>query len=160
MADFVINWDDEIKFERALSRISTMPQKISKKAGGQAANAVRRSIRSEIPVGKTGQLRRGIIRVGERSRYKGKKIYDLMFDPDKNAIFQKPIPAKEKSAAKKHAYYPASIEYGFLTRSKGKGLRYVEGRHFMRDSTDEAAPAARQAVIRTATQELNKEWVK
>ena len=74
MADFVINWDDEIKFERALSRISTMPQKISKKAGGQAANAVRRSIRSEIPVGKTGQLRRGIVRVGERSRSKGQKI--------------------------------------------------------------------------------------
>ena len=24
MADFVINWDDEIKFERALSRISTV----------------------------------------------------------------------------------------------------------------------------------------
>lgn len=162
MADFVINWDDEIKFERALSRVSTVPQKISKKAGGQAANVVRRSIRSEIPVGKTGQLRRGIIRVGERSRYKGKKIYDLMFDPDKNKIFQKPIPAKDESPTPtgKHAYYPASMEYGFLTRSKGKGLRYVEGRHFMRDATDESAPAARQAAINTATRELNKEWVK
>lgn len=160
MADFVINWDDEIKFERALSRISNMPQKISRKAGGQAANAVRRAIRRETPVGKTGQLRRGIVRTGERNSLRGKKVYDLMFDPDKNAIFQKPIPAKEKSAAKKHAYYPASIEYGFLTRSKGKGLRYVEGRHFMRDATDEAAPAARQAAINTVTQELNKEWVK
>lgn len=161
MADFVINWDDEIKFERALSRISTMPQKISKKAGGQAANAVRRSIRSEIPVGKTGQLRRGIIRVGERSRYKGKKIYDLMFDPDKNGIFQKDIKHPGEAGGKRgHAYYPASMEYGFLTRSKGKGLKYVEGRHFMRDATDEAAPAARQAAINTATRELNKEWVK
>lgn len=34
------------------------------------------------------------------------------------------------------------------------------GYHFMRDATDEAAPAARQAAINTATQELNKEWVK
>lgn len=74
MADFVINWDDEIKFERALSRISTMPQKISKKAGGQAANAVRRSIRSEIPVGKTGQLRRGIIRVVNEVAIRAKRF--------------------------------------------------------------------------------------
>ena len=161
MADFVINWDDEIKFERALSRVAKVPQKIATRSAGKGATVVRKAVRNSAPVGDTGQLKRGIVRVGERSSVRGKKVYDLMFDPKKNDIFQKPIKNPGEAGGKsEHAYYPASMEYGFLTRSKGKGYSYVPGYHFMRDATDEAAPAARQAVIRTATQELNKEWVK
>ena len=161
MADFVIDWADELKFERALSRIGKVPQKVATKAAGKGATVVRKAVRDNAPVGDTGQLKRGIVRTGERSTVRGKKVYDLMFDPKKNDIFQKPIKTPGEFGGKnKKAYYPASMEYGFLTRSKGGGLSYVPGYHFMRDATDEAAPAARRAVIQTATQELNKEWLK
>lgn len=160
MADFMIDWKDEYKFERVLSRVAKMPQKVAVKAAGKGATVVRKAVRSSAPVGDTGQLKRGIVRVGERGK-PGKKVYDIMFDPKKNDIFQKPIKNPGEFGGKnKKAYYPASMEYGFLTRSKGGGYAYVPGYHFMRNSTDEAAPAARRAVIQTATQELNKEWLK
>lgn len=160
MADFMIDWKDEYKFERVLSRVAKMPQKVAVKAAGKGATVVRKAVRSSAPVGDTGQLKRGIVRVGERSK-PGKKVYDIMFDPKKNDIFQKPIKNPGEFGGKnKKAYYPASMEYGFLTRSKGGGYAYVPGYHFMRNSTDEAGPAARRAVIQTATQELNKEWLK
>ena len=125
---------------------------------------MRREVRSRIPVGETGELKRGIKRKGERSRIKGKKVYDLMFDPAKNSIFQKPVkhPGEAGSTSTKggHAYYPASMQYGFLTRSKGGGYSYVPGYQFMDKGTEAAAAPASQAVIDTAVKELQNEWLK
>lgn len=146
------------RFYAALSRVEKVPQRAVTKAAGKGMTVVRRAVRSGVPVD-TGALKRGIIRKGERSRTKGKKVYDLMFDPGMNDTFQKPIKQPGAAGGKSsHGYYPASMEYGFLTRSKGDGLSYVPGYHFMRDAAQEAAFPATQTIIKTFTAELEKEW--
>lgn len=149
-------------FVGVLGSMEQVPQKCVTKAAGKGANVVRKSIRAVAPVD-TGALKRGIIREGERSRKKGKKVYKLMFDPGKNDVFQKPI--KNPGAAggneeEDHAYYPASMEFGFLTRSKGGGMSYVEGRHFMRDGAESSSSAAKQEMVRVLNEEIDKEWAK
>ena len=90
--------------------------------------------------------------------------YDLTFDKGMNDVLQKPVKnpgeAGSKSTLHGHAYYPASMEYGFLTRSKGGGLSYVPGYEFMRTGTEAAGPEARQVIIDTAAKELINEWTK
>lgn len=161
--------DADLKLYRALqitlSGMGKIPQKTVIKAAGKGANVVRRSIRRKAPVD-TGELKNGLIRDGERSRFRGKKVYELMFDPTKNEIFQKPIPAPdakhpgERKSKWEHAYYPASMEYGFLTRSKGGGYSYVPGYHFMRDATEGSYTAAKKAMVDHFCVEIEKEWRK
>lgn len=154
---------DMAKLETALKRTGTIPQKAVTKAAGKGRTMIRRAVRSAAPVW-TGMLQRGIISVGERSRYRGKKVYDITFDSNMNDVFQRPVkrPGAAGSTSTKggHAYYPASMEYGFLTRSKGGGYSYFPGYHFMRDAAEENAPAARHVMIETVTQEIEKEWEK
>lgn len=158
--NLVIDWSEELRLNGMLQRIEKVPQKVVNKSAGKGATAVRKAIRPKIPV-RTGALKKGIKRDGERSRYKGKKVYDLMFDPAMNDIFQKPIKNPgEFGGQRDHAYYPASMEYGFLTRSKGGGLSYVPGYHFMREGTEESSSEARRAIVHTMTTELEKEWMK
>lgn len=159
--NMTFDWTETLRLDGMLQRIEKLPQKVVTKSAGKGANVARRVIRSNAPVGETGQLKRGIIRSGERSRVKGKKVYDLMFDPAKNDIFQKPIKNPGEAGGKNaYAYYPASMEYGFLTRSKGGGYSYIPGYHFMRKGTEESAPAVQREVIHTMTTELEKEWIK
>lgn len=155
------DWSETLRLNGALQRIDKLPQKVVTKAAGKGATAARKVIRAKVPVGDTGQLKRGIIRGGERSKVKGKKVYDLMFDPAKNDIFQKPIKNPGEAGGKSdHGYYPASMEFGFLTRSKGGGLSYVPGYHFMREGMEESAPAVEEEVVHTMVTELEKELIK
>ena len=154
------------------------------RAAGKGANVVRNAVRAAAPVykGKVGKkrpelvpgaLKRGITRDGERSKIKGKKVYKIVFDSKKNKEFQREIKQPHKAGGKNgHAYYPASIEYGFLTRANeggglkfvkrvtGTGLKYVEGTHFMRDAAEASSQAAKKTMIDTLMAELEKEWTK
>jgi len=84
-------------------------------------------------------------------------------------------PIKNPGAAggkNKKAYYPASVEHGFLTRANeggglkfvrcktGLGLKRVEGKHFMRDSAEAARPEFEKVVIEKLSARLDKEWKK
>lgn len=155
------NWNAEAaKLAKTFRQIEKVPQKAVTKAAGKGANVVRKAVRSGVPVD-TGALKRGIIRKGERSRVKGKKVYDLMFDPSMNDVFQKPIKHPGEAGGKSSkGYYPASMEYGFLTRSKGGGYSYVPGYHFMRDAAEASSSAAKKVMIQTLNDEIDKEWSK
>lgn len=152
--------EDLPKVYVALNRVERVPQRAVTRAAGKGMTVVRRAVRGTVPVA-TGDLKRGIIRKGERSRVKGKKVYDLMFDPGMNDVFQKPIKNPGEAGGKSpKAYYPASMEYGFLTRSKGGGLSYVPGYHFMREGAEASSFTAKQTMINAFTSELEKEWTK
>lgn len=145
---------------KSLKKMERIPQKAVTKAAGKGANVVRREIKGNVPE-RTGALKRGIVRSGERSRYKGKKVYAIMFDPGMNEIFQKPIQDPGAYGGKSdHGYYPASMEYGFLTRSEGGGLSYFPGFHFMRDAAEASSPAAKTEMIKVLNEEIDKEWAK
>ena len=163
---FSLSFDtrDVEKLVRTLDRMEKSPQKAVTKAASKGMTVIRRSVRGLVPVGETGNLKRSLVRKAERSRKKGKKAYDLSFDKGMNDVLQKPVKnpgeAGSKSTLHGHAYYPASMEYGFLTRSKGGGLSYVPGYEFMRTGTEAAGPEARQVIIDTAAKELINEWTK
>lgn len=93
-----------------------------------------------------GALRRGIVASNRRERAPaGRIIWDVWMDPRMNDIFQRPLPNG------KHAYYPASMEYGFRLRN---GQRAV-GHYFMRFSARVYYPrfsADMEAVIRNYMQ--------
>lgn len=149
----------------ALDRVEKIPQKIVTKAASKGAKIAGDAVKAAAPVGKTGQLRKGFKRYAEKG-YQGKKVYQYAIDENKNDIFQKEIPAPEtKHPGRRrtnwdHAYYPASIEYGFLTRSTGGGMSYVPGKHFARDAAEAVRPQVQSTIIRYMTQELEKEWQK
>lgn len=161
--DCFVRFKADLKLKAMLQRTEKVPQRTVTKAAGKGLTVVRRHVRGKVPVD-TGELKRGLIRKSERSRTKGKKVYELTFDPKKNDIFQKPVKnpgeAGSKSTKGGHAYYPASQEYGFLTRSKGGGLSYVPGYHFLRQGAEESRIEVSKVIVDTTIKELEKEWTK
>ena len=162
--DLTFDFHEVDALARSFERLGKSPQRAVTKAAGKGLTIARRKIRQKVPVGETGNLRRGLYRKGEKAKVTGKKVYDLGFDPSMNAIFQKPVKnpgaAGSKNTRNGHAYYPASQEYGFLTRSKGGGLSYVPGYEFMKKGAEEARPDVEKTMIDTAMKELEKEWMK
>ena len=145
--------------------------KAAKKAAQKGSNLIGKEIRKTAPKGETGQLKKGFKKKKERSRFNGKFVYDYAMDSAKNDIFQKPIKRPGLLGGKnKHAYYPSSIEYGFLARAPGAGYTYtpgtkiptqkVEGTHFTKKAADKAEPAAVEEMKRVLNEELDKEWTK
>lgn len=99
-------------------------QKMANTAARKGADIVGAAIRKNAPVGKTGELKRGFRKTKERSKLYGKAVYDYAMDKNKDAIFQKKLknPGVLGGKNRHHAYYPASVEYGFLARAKGGGV--------------------------------------
>lgn len=90
------------------------------KKGGKI---VQQAIKKEAPVD-TSALRDGLILVKEKKKTEAKVVYQVTPDPKMNAVFQKPVKNPIRTTAK-HAYYPASQEYGYFTRRPGGGMLYV-----------------------------------
>lgn len=158
------------KFEKSLKRLGEKTTlKAAKKAAQKGSNVVGKAIRSAAPKGETGQLKHGFKKTAEKSRLKGKFVYQYAMDAAKNDVFQKEVKNVGKYGGKKNpAYYPASVEYGFLT-SAGGGLKYkpgtgsvkhVEGTHFTKKAAEASAPAAAQTMKKVLSEELDKEWAK
>ena len=52
------------------------------------------------------------------------------------------------------------MEYGFLTRSKGNGLSYVPGYHFMRDEGETMREPVKAEMAKKFNEAIQKEWTK
>ena len=155
------DFSDMAKLQKMLRRVGELPRKVVNKAAGKGATVAGRAVRSAAPRGRTKQLNKGFKRKPEKSKELGKKVFDYAMDSAKNDIFQKPIKNPGVSGGKgPHAYYPNSVEYGFLTRSTSGGLRYVPGQHFVQKAANAARPQVESTVIKTAISELEKEWQK
>lgn len=158
-------------FVEDLKRLETKTaRRIVKKAAQQGSNFVGKSIRSHAPK-RSGQLKKGFKKKQEKAKNKNKIVFQYAMDSSKNDIFQKPIKNVGKYGGKgKHGYYPASVEYGFLTAAKSGGYTYtpgkqkfpsrkVEGSHFVRNAVNDAvAGSVERIMIATISQELDKEW--
>lgn len=160
MADISFDTKDIKAFVAMLTDLGGCPPKVATKAAGKGASIVRRSVRGVAPKGETGNLKRAIKRTSERSSKKGKKVYEITFDRAYNDVLQRPIKNPGEAGGKSDkAYYPASMEYGFLTRSKGGGYDYVPGMYFMRKGAEAESAAAQQAIQATAMNEIEKIWM-
>lgn len=147
------------KLVKMLDKAGKSPQKAVTRAASKGITPVKRAVRSIAPVDETGNLKRAITRKAERSRARGKKVYEVTFDRSYNDVLQKPIKNPGVAGGKSDkAYYPASQEYGFLTRSKGNGYSYVPGQKYMRKGAEQSEAQSKQIMIDTMEKELDKLW--
>lgn len=154
-------------FVRACSSLASNLQGADlTRAVQKGAKVVQKAIQTQAPAD-TGELREGLILVKEKTRTRGKAVYQVTPAREKNAIFQKPIknPVRSKSP---YAYYPASQEYGYFTRRPGGGMTYVRsdgskatmnkvpGKHYMRTGADVASETAKNLIAKTLLDDITK----
>ena len=141
--DFKIEGMKEL--ERTIRELGKLPQKCVTPAAKKGARIALKAARANAPW-ETGELSNGIVLKGERARKKGKKVYQVTLDPAKNDIFVK------TTKDGKRYYYPASMEYGFITRDGG----YVPGFHYLRDSLVDNKAAIERTVVDELAKQIDK----
>lgn len=143
----------------SVNQLGELPQSCVNYAAKSGANLALKAARANAPV-EYGDLRDGIILKGERTKIQGKKVYDVMMDPSKNDIFQKQTKTGKRRKVTKgkvsmvsgNYYYPASQEFGFVTKNGG----YVPGYHFLRESLTENVGAISDKVITVLSKRIDK----
>ena len=133
--------------QRSLKKLGQVPQKHVTASARKGMNIVLKEARVKAPY-ETGALKKGMKLQGERSRYKGKKVYKIIFDPAMNHIFQ-----KKNQAGEIVAYYPVSQEYGYFT----KNGKYIPGFRFIHNSLANNAQKMERTIITTMKQKIDAE---
>ena len=133
------------ELERSFRALAKVPQTVATSSARAGARIALKAAKENAPED-TGALKQGIILKGERTRTRGKKVYDVMMDPAKNDIFVK------MTKDGKRYYYPASQEYGFLTVDGG----YVPGYRFLRRSVDDNAETIQRKILEVAGREVDR----
>lgn len=142
--DVEIEGMEELK--QYIGQIEKLPQKIVTKSAKKGATISLKSAKGDAPY-LTGDLESGIKLVAEKTKTKGKKVYQVVFDRNFNDTFQ-----KKSKDGKIIAYYPSSMEFGFKTRSGGQ----VSGLHFMRDSLVSNASVIESTIVDSMITEIDK----
>ncbi len=142
-AKFEIEGMDEL--ENMVKELGKLPQSCVTAAAKAGALIALNSARQKAPGKPGGNLKKGIILKGEKKKVNGKKVYDIMMDPTMNDVF-----AKESNG--KRYYYPASQEFGFITR-KGKK---IPGKHFLRDALIDNKTEIESATIKELEDRIDK----
>ena len=89
------------ELESAFKQLGKVPQTVATKSARAGATIALKAAKANAPQDE-GNLKRGIIMKRERSKDKGKAVYDIMPDPAMNSVFVK------ISKDGKRSYYPAS----------------------------------------------------
>jgi HK97 gp10 family phage protein len=144
-ATFKIEGMDKLK--KDLEKLGKVPQKHVTTAAKKGMNPVLRQAKANAPYD-TGQLKQGMILAGEKSRYNGKKVYDVIFDPSMNDVFQ-----KKNAAGEVTGYYPVSQEYGYFL----KNGKYMPGLRFIHDSLADNAQKSGKIMIDTMQKKIDDE---
>lgn len=138
------------KLQKDLEKLGQVPQKHVTSSSRKAMNIVLKESRATAPYD-TGQLKKGMKLKGERARVKGKKVYQVIFDPAMNDVFQKP-----NKEGKITGYYPISQEYGFFARNG----RYIPGYRFISDSLIDNTSKIEKTIVSEMQKKIDIEIVK
>lgn len=140
------------ELERAFKKLGDVPQKVVTPAARKGMRIVQKDAKKNAPED-LGTLKDGIILVGERSRLKGKKVYQVVFDRRYNHVFQKPVknPSPGRS---KIAYYPASMEYGYYLRNG----QWMPGFHFLKNAIQDNEKTVRKVIVDELFKGIDKAW--
>lgn len=146
--NFKVEGMDELL--KGFKKIGQVPQKHVTSSSRKAMNIVLKSSRANAPYYE-GYLEKGMKLKGERSRVKGKKVYQVIFNPDMNHIFQKP-----NKQGKITGYYPVSQEYGFFA----KNGRYIPGYRFIHDSLIDNTSKIEKTIVSEMQKKIDAEIAK
>jgi len=141
--DFKIEGMKEL--ERTIRELGKLPQKCVTPAAKKGARIALKAAKAKAPF-LTGALEEGIILKGEKLRKRGKKVYQVTMNPAMNDVFVK------TTKDGKRYYYPASMEYGFITRDGG----YSPGFHYLRDSLVDNKERIEKTVVDVLAKEIDK----
>lgn len=135
------------ELQRSLDKLGKIPQKHVTSAARKGMSIVLRDAKANAPHD-TGNLKKGMILIGERSKTKGKKVYRVVFDSKMNDVFQ-----KKNKEGKVTGYYPVSQEYGFFA----KNGKYVPGFRFLHNSLTNNANKMEKTIVDTMKQKIDQE---
>lgn len=151
--------------QRSIKRLGKVPQKYVTQAVKSGSMIAKRAAKKEAPY-ETGELQSAIIVSGEKTKIKGKKVYDIRLDPSKNDVFQKKSKtttinrmyssSSRKKKQNKIAYYPASQEYGFVA----KNGRYIPGFHYLEKALTMNADAIESKIVNYMGKKIEQELKK
>lgn len=99
-----IDWSDFRRLSRTVDKLGGLPQKCVTKAARKGGNLVLKAVRQKAPED-TGDLKRGLRLKAEKTRTKGKKVFDIVFDAGMNSVFQKPIQNPGEAGGKSKTAY-------------------------------------------------------
>jgi len=133
------------ELEKAVIRLGRLPQTCVTKAARKGALVALKAAKTLAPEDE-GNLKKGLILKPEKTKIKGKKVYQVTFNPAMNDIFVK------VSKEGKRAYYPASQEYGYFTRNG----RYIPGFHYLKKSLENNKAKIEQEVVSVLAKEIDK----
>lgn len=147
----VLNLDEITDFFIEMGKVEKRTVKPAARAGAVVLRKAAQST-AQLPV-KYGFLRMSINYFYEgKSRKPGKAGYDVAFDRKYNFIFQKKIERPGLYGGKAPTgYYPASMEYGFLTK-KGE----VGGYHFLERTGREKESEAQDKMIEMLSKDIDR----
>lgn len=135
------------ELEAYLKDMDKIPQRSVTKAARMGAKIVLLAAKNNPSTPYfTGDLQSGIVLTGEKSTIKGKKVFQVAMDSGMNDVFVK------YSKAGKRAYYPASQEYGFVTRNGGKKF----GLHFMKKAAENNSLRVEREMVDVLSKEIDK----
>ena len=131
--------------EKMIKELGKLPQKCVTQSAKNGAKIALASAKVKAPKD-SGQLQKGIVLKGEKKTKNGKKVYDIMMDRNMNEVF-----VKESNG--KRYYYPASMEFGFITKDGKK----TEGHHFLRDAILDNADSIETKILEELSKRIDKE---
>ena len=135
------------ELERSMRRLGKVPQRHVTSSSRKGMNIVLKDSRNNAPVDQ-GYLKKGMKLHGERSRQKAKKVYQVIFDPRWNHVFQKP-----NKDGKITGYYPISQEYGFFA----KNGRYIPGYRFIHNALNSNTRQVEKTIVREMKKKIDAE---
>lgn len=135
------------KLQSDLKKLGKIPQTHVTAASRKGMNIALKSAKAKAPLD-TGNLQKGIVMVGEKSKSKGKKLYRIVFDRSMNDVFQ-----RKNADGKVVAYYPVSQEYGYFT-SNG---RYIPGFRFVHASLENNRQTIAITIISTLKMKIDQQ---
>lgn len=135
------------ELQKSLEKLGKVPQKHVTSAARKGMNIELKAAKAAAPVD-TGMLRKGMKLIGEKSKYKGKKVYRIVFDRAYNDVFQKP-----NKKGKITGYYPVSQEYGFFARNG----RYIPGYRFIHSTFEANASKIEKTIVSEMQKKIDQE---
>lgn len=141
MAKYKIEGMDELL--KTIKQLEQLPNKCVSKAARAGAKIPLSAARSSAPF-LTGELSSSIYLKAEKTRKKGKKVFQVTFRSNPLLV--------RISANGKRYYYPSSMEYGFKTKSGGK----VQGLHYMRKAMDSNSGSIERTMVNVLANEIDK----
>lgn len=136
------------ELERSIKKLGELPQKHVNASARKGAKVSLDSAKNKAPY-LTGDLEGGIKLSPEKTKTKGKKVYQVTFDSSKNDIFQ-----KKNKEGKVTGYYPASQEYGFFARNGD----YIPGLHFLKSALESNGKKIIDMIVSEMSKRIEKAW--